>query len=332
MLSVVNVLNFNVSFRAGQANQSFRGGSPNRNAQPSLADLEFPPPPSDLPPPPEEYDSEIIEEVIKNSPLLNRKVESKVETEISAEEAGSRFGISLRHREPSTDSCSSAKSKNDIENNLISPNCETKSSVSIESDVPNIGSPLEPLPPPPSFPSSNEEDQPKTLSMKEMLELKLVAEIKERADSKSKNSKEPSPNESLNLTSITHDPISQLVSELSETMNIEKKSTKIENEVKPLKSNLKKVEVKVKKDEIINNTTSGVIDFKSRLRKVENDKDKKTENKNDETNNENKESTNNDIEKIIVTDVETEREGNKRESTASSDSGKSIFLITYTLL
>lgn len=45
------------TFRVGQA--AFRGGSPSRaQPPPSLADLEFPPPPTDLPPPPEEFDGD----------------------------------------------------------------------------------------------------------------------------------------------------------------------------------------------------------------------------------------------------------------------------------
>lgn len=61
----------------------------NRAAPPSLADLEFPPPP-----PPEELE---CEDVTNLRP--------------SAEEASFRFGVNLRHREPSTDSCASAKSE-----------------------------------------------------------------------------------------------------------------------------------------------------------------------------------------------------------------------------
>ncbi|XP_023725314.1 tyrosine-protein kinase Abl isoform X3 [Cryptotermes secundus] len=45
------------TFRTAPNTSSFRGGSPSRVLQPSLADLEFPPPPADLPPPPEEFDS-----------------------------------------------------------------------------------------------------------------------------------------------------------------------------------------------------------------------------------------------------------------------------------
>lgn len=61
----------------------------NRAVPPSLADLEFPPPP-----PPEELE---CEDVTNLQP--------------STEEASFRFGVNLRHREPSTDSCNSAKSE-----------------------------------------------------------------------------------------------------------------------------------------------------------------------------------------------------------------------------
>lgn len=50
------------SFKTTQ-NSTFRGGSPSRSIQPTLADLEFPPPPTDLPPPPEEFDSPGIDQV-----------------------------------------------------------------------------------------------------------------------------------------------------------------------------------------------------------------------------------------------------------------------------
>lgn len=61
----------------------------NRAAQPCIADFEFPPPP-----PPEELE---CEDVTNLRP--------------STEEASFRFGVNLRHREPSTDSCNSAKSE-----------------------------------------------------------------------------------------------------------------------------------------------------------------------------------------------------------------------------
>lgn len=279
----------NITLKTFRVNQSsFRGGSPSRTTQPTLADLEFPPPPTDLPPP-EEFSEE-------NNINENQ---TEIKTELSVEEAGTRFGISLRHREPSSDSCSSAKSKN-----------ENSPEKSPNSEQPNLESSLDSLPPPPS---SNEEEEPKNdlfknTNMKEMLELKLVAEIKERADQKTKNPKETSPNEPLTLTSVNNDPLLQLVSELSETMNIENIVSK--KETISYKTQLKKVDPPIKrpKEEIIN-SSSGVIDFKSRLRKIDNVTEKKTDKEIEE-------------EKTIENETET----NKRESTASSDSSSNLKL------
>uniref|UniRef100_A0A6B2EE57 Tyrosine-protein kinase n=1 Tax=Phlebotomus kandelakii TaxID=1109342 RepID=A0A6B2EE57_9DIPT len=98
---------------------SFRGavsGSPKRSFQPTLADLEFPPPPLDLPPPPEEFESPDVEmEVLPVRETTAGITQSQIltpsydvsNTEPSVEEASSRFGVSLRKREPSTDSCNS---------------------------------------------------------------------------------------------------------------------------------------------------------------------------------------------------------------------------------
>lgn len=335
----------------GKTQNAFRGCSPSRATQPSLADLEFPPPPSDLPPPPEEFDGDF--EIIRNeerSPLFIHKSVDDIDgvrnSDNFSEEVSSRFGINLRHREPSTDSCSSAKSNKEDKDvpvpsslSLTSPSVETKSPMSVDSDVPVIGSPLKPLPPPPSFPEiidddklEDDEKQSKlfknvNLSMKEMLELKLVAEIKERADQKVKNSKEPSPNEQFNISSVGHDPLAQLVSELSETMNIEnlnsgiKKTSqnqiKSENEAVAYKSQLKKVDPPIKRPtnkEETNNPTSAIIDFKSRLRKVDSGPEKKTEKEQEE-----------EVERnIVIVDTEHSLESNKRESTASSDSSSNL--------
>lgn len=153
--------------------------------------------------------------------------------------------------------------------------------------------------------------------MKEM-ELKLVAEIKERADQKGKNIKESPLEPLLAVSGISHDPVAQLVTELSQSLNIEKDIDKnlirknsqgnISTTTKPVDSNgvilvtqLKKVDTKKPISKERNeNDSSIIIDFKSRLRKVENEK--KSEdglNKNEDN----------------------ETEANKRESTASSDSG-----------
>lgn len=231
---------------------SFRGtsGSPKRAINPSLADLEFPPPPLDLPPPPEEFEV-ADDEMSSTSRLPNQMSQSMApsndvsNTEPSVEEASSRFGVSLRKREPSTDSCSS----------LGSPG------------------PTEPA---------------ETTSVKEKLEMKLVAEIKERAD------KKPSI-DAVSMVSnnkTTVDPVSQLVSELAETMNLPKstsdkknagnlsaKSTTDKEMVQPsnsFKAQLKKVEPKKILSTPPKEESNSIIDFKSRLRKVENNNENDT--------------------------------------------------------
>ncbi|GAB0096216.1 Tyrosine-protein kinase [Sergentomyia squamirostris] len=222
---------------------SFRGaisGSPKRSFQPTLADLEFPPPPLDLPPPPEEFETPPMEiDVLppREAPPATGITQSQIltpsydvsNTEPSVEEASSRFGVSLRKREPSTDSC----------NSLGSPATAT---------VDAIGDG----------------------GVKEKLEMKLVAEIKERAsEQQQKVPKLPSDK--------GVDPVSLLVNELAESMNqgrVDMKKLPPKPVVEPnhttFKSQLKKVEPKKvlgeKKDEAI-------IDFKSRLRKVETDVD-----------------------------------------------------------
>lgn len=223
---------------------SFRGtsGSPKRAINPSLADLEFPPPPLDLPPPPEEFEA-ADDDISSTSRLPNLMSQSIApsndvsNTEPSVEEASSRFGVSLRKREPSTDSCSS------------------------------LGSP-------------GPTELPETASVKEKLEMKLVAEIKERAD------KKPSIDVvSLVSNNKSVDPVAQLVSELAETMNLPKivadKKTAVNLPAKSndkdmnqptnsFKAQLKKVEPKKILSTPPKEESSSIIDFKSRLRKVEN--------------------------------------------------------------
>ncbi|XP_023030325.2 tyrosine-protein kinase Abl isoform X2 [Leptinotarsa decemlineata] len=347
------------SFKVSQ-NNSFRGGSPSRSVQPTLADLEFPPPPTDLPPPPEEFDGSGIDQVdcstsimtssqelrkriIPISPLTTKKITREPEntegTDVSTlqpsvKEASSRFGVSLKKREPSTDSCNSAKEQKEegkekspqrTSLSLTSPSHDGKSPMSIDSDVPVVGSPLEPMPPPPNLcendaePLEASEDNKTSkvfknkLVMKEM-ELKLVAEIKESQNLKEKNLKESPVEPLLAVSGISHDPVAQLVTELSQSLNLDKDSDKnvvrknsqgtittkpSENNGVTYVSQLKKIDLKKPTTkEKPENDSSMIIDFKSRLRKVESDK------KTDDNRNE-----------------DNETEVNKRESTASSDSG-----------
>ncbi|XP_019864822.1 tyrosine-protein kinase Abl isoform X2 [Aethina tumida] len=341
----------------GVQNSSFRGGSPNRSIQPTLADLEFPPPPTDLPPPPEEFDAadsimthsaEHKKKIFPVSPLTTKKISrdqnangaGDVSTlQPSVEEASSRFGVSLKKRETTTTTSTTdnGKDKEDKEKSpqrtslsLTSPSQDGKSPMSVDSDVPLVGSPLEPLPPPPTLSENHDEDGDEKenrndsddnkskvfKNIKREMELKLVAEIKEKADQKQcKNPKESPLDTLLAVSGISHDPVAQLVSELSQALHVEKEPEKKEEKDKNLVrkgsqgnivpltskntdnngvtfvSQLKKAATKEKPDV---NETPLIIDFKSRLRKVENS-DKKEE--------------------------DNEVETNKRESTASSDSG-----------
>lgn len=166
------------SFKVSQ-NSTFRGGSPSRSLQPTLADLEFPPPP-DLPPPPEEFDSVSFDQIdcsvalMTSSQELKKKVsalavtkklttresESVESSDISTlqpsvEEASSRFGVSLKKREPYADTFAikdckeerKEKSPQCMSLTLTSPSHDGKSPMSIDSDVPVLGSPLDHFPP-----------------------------------------------------------------------------------------------------------------------------------------------------------------------------------------
>lgn len=153
-----------------------------------------------------------------------------------------------------------------------------------------------PLPPPPP----PEEDLPP--ANYKMLELKLVTEIKESADRKGRHQHSPPP--AAQHISIG-DPVARLVSELSQSLNLEcarvdnhkiveeressdvtpipcldskfinktelGNTSKIENTKNTYKSQLKKVEPQKKalgaKSE--RESTGSIVDFKSRLRKVD---------------------------------------------------------------
>jgi len=301
--------------------RTFRTNSPSRAHQPSLADLEFPPPPSDLPPPPEEFDNDrpftpelppppsgkLAAQHATPSPERRRKMvpspravrktnldrkEVKKGSSIDVEEqpedvanlapsvveASSRFGVSLRHREPSTDSCSSAKSGERKQRPPSPPNRVTS---------PSQGSDLESVSPGNSNKSSdNPEENNKVFrnntGVKEFMELKLASEIKEKADSKYGKPREISPVETSNMI---NDPALQLVAELGESMRATKESSPPERSGKlpgdtksgfrkvtpasenstaaSFKAQLKKFDSKKKEGE-----SENPINFKSRLRKV----------------------------------------------------------------
>ena len=379
------------SFRTFQATpntSSFRGGSPSRVLQPSLADLEFPPPPADLPPPPEEFDSlndgppltpepppplntaspspekrrlwtgppgskpsgvatsphslrklghsssldqpssrwtaqgdgtdpdrsvmpEQQSDPDKDSPGSSHTGDVR-NTEPSVEEASSRFGVSLRHREPSTDSCSSAKSAGDLDDSaalqhgagrrsskgrprdrppspprssrsLTSPSLETRSPMSPSSDlVPTLYSPSELVAESSALPLQStlgsetigpSSEEKKTIvnskvsksvipGMKEMLELKLVAEIKERADLKfGRTAVKESPVSDAVDSASSLDPALQLVSELSEGFQY----------CDSIKRDLKELTPDTPTNKVFSDPNKGAtspLDFKANLRRV----------------------------------------------------------------
>uniref|UniRef100_A0A182JPV8 F-actin binding domain-containing protein n=1 Tax=Anopheles christyi TaxID=43041 RepID=A0A182JPV8_9DIPT len=172
---------------------SFRGSvgnnSPKRAGQPTLADLEFPPPPVDLPPPPEEFDMPLDQRGGGGASMLEKSIAPSNDvrnTEPSVEEASSRFGVSLRKREPSTDSCSSLGSPADAMINTM-------------------GDPSSlPIPPPPPA---------KDLKA----DMKRITNVPKCLQGDAAGGKK-----SVGPLHGTSDPASQLVSELAESMHLPK--------------------------------------------------------------------------------------------------------------
>ncbi|XP_063632988.1 tyrosine-protein kinase Abl isoform X1 [Cydia splendana] len=205
-----------------------------------------------------------------------------------------------------------------------------------------------PPPPPPDAEDDQEEEKSHKQTMKEMLELKLVAEIKERADKKKHKLKDSPPPNDLVMQTSFGDPVTRLVSELSESLNMEalKKSDKKEQPkdketVSPIdlkaglrktsynniqktdekptdfKSQLKKVDKKVAAKE---EESRSIIDFKSRLRKV----DSSTPATNGTKNSPDQDSKKSDERKSDSGSLETEEE-DKRRSTGSISSLKKLW-------
>ncbi|XP_030385258.1 tyrosine-protein kinase Abl isoform X6 [Scaptodrosophila lebanonensis] len=220
------------SFRATNS-----ANSPKRSIQqPALANLEFPPPP-----PPEEFEAappaaECAAQALQlhlQAALPNSSSNDVSNTAPSVEEASSRFGVSLRKREPSTDSCSS------------------------------LGTPPDAAP-------------EKSFNLKE----KLITEIKDRGNLNNKEST------SMSNGSSSVDPVSLLVTELAESMNLPKQQQqKLPPKSSPayeanqtngnssgtFKTQLKKVEPKKlgTSGQKTEQPKSIIIDYKAHLRKVE---------------------------------------------------------------
>lgn len=238
----------------------------NRVVQPSLADLEFPPPP-----PPEDLDN----------------------IQPSVEEASYRFGVSLRHREPSTDSCSSAKSEPTRAPSKGSrpqdrppsppsqtPSQETKSPPSEEqppSPPPSPKETKEESPPPENedsgdkMPPSNSKLIKNVLPnmMKEMLELKLVAEMKEKVNGQGKESplNELPSNENNSNNMDNQTPGVDFKANLRKVSTVSDSSSG--KQESSIKAQLKKFEMKRDVDDKTNAANVGIVDLKSRLRKVD---------------------------------------------------------------
>lgn len=253
------------SFRAaGSSSSPKRSGSgvasAGPGAQPALANLEFPPPPLDLPPPPEEFEGgappppppaaesavqaiqqHLHAQLHSNNGNINGNANATANpngngnnnndsshndvsnTAPSVEEASSRFGVSLRKREPSTDSCSS------------------------------LGSPPEDL--------------------KEKLITEIKAAGKESAAA-------PLANGSGSGSVAAVDPVSLLVTELAESMNLPKqqqqqqKLTNGNGQTGGFKPQLKKVDTKKMSPPTAKaEPASNIIDFKAHLRRVDKEKE-----------------------------------------------------------
>lgn len=303
------------TFRAANTS-TFRTASPSRSVQPTLADLEFPPPP-DLPPPPANEtfnscdqcdlpppcDGLVTTASAKcggGSPVTVKKEwKSKSDeprdssssdvrnVEPSVKEASSRFGVNLRRRDT-------------VETMKADAKVPQKKDSRTDDDLSPDEVPLPPPPPPPMIIETTDSFNSKP-GMKEMLELKLINEIKQGADvNKQQMASTKKSGNSVNL-----DPASQLVSELCANFSMDKvvqneyaiavlktndnfdkesPQQQLDRSQKPLASPItdsgltSNVSFKLKKVEKKGGTASTqkedspdaqIIDFKARLRKID---------------------------------------------------------------
>ena len=248
---------------------TFRTASPSRPLQPTLADLEFPPPPpldlSPLPnesfnvseqfdlPPPMMISPNSNSSHIKNlgSPIGMRKVKDwkfKEESsedqeerntdvrnpEPSVKEASSRFGVSLRRRDAGIETGSksdekTSKTSDQTRQRTIDTNLETRMNSVTQQTSPPEESPPPPPPPPPPIIGSGIDAFNSKPGMKEMLELKLINEIKQSSDMKQNNTLKK-VSSSNNIASAPLDPASQLLSELCATFSMDSNKQPIQSE------------------------------------------------------------------------------------------------------
>ncbi|XP_050683432.1 tyrosine-protein kinase Abl isoform X2 [Leptidea sinapis] len=164
-------------------------------------------------------------------------------------------------------------------------------------DLPPPPEDTQPIPPPPPpdccrdtgtdtgdrLVVNESEEKPAKQIMKEMLELKLVAEIKERADKKKQKLTESPPlNEAIEMHTSFGDPVTRLVSELSESLNMEalRKTEKKNDAAKyidsketvsaiDLKASLRRTSFNNNVEKKIGAECKTNTDFKSQLKKVD---------------------------------------------------------------
>ena len=364
---------------------TFRTASPSRPIQPTLADLEFPPPPPldlsplpnesfnineqfDIPPPMMVSPSDNCSH-IKNlgSPIGMRKVKDwKFKEELSEDqeeqnsdvrnpepsvkEASSRFGVNLRRREAATETMKSdekgSKALEHLRQRTRDTGLEMRMNSVTQQTSPPEESPPPPPPPPPPLTDSSVDAFNSKPGMKEMLELKLINEIKQSSDMKHNNTLKK-VSSSNNVASAPLDPASQLLSELCATFSMDSNKHTVQSEyaianlhpdsgshldqdkgnkepihaVSPIAEGilnpsnpgfkLKKVDKRPQKEE---STDSQIIDFKARLRKIDADKSSEEKNKKEDGSN-----IGESLESIV------DEQDDKRRSTGSISSLKKLW-------
>jgi abelson tyrosine-protein kinase 1 len=250
----------------------------------TLHDLEFPPPPMDLPPPPESPRRLSGTPPPPPKPSPSPRTKRRVGPEFANKEnLPERLGrASRRHREASSDSCESGRSFEAAAAFQAVP----KSPVSPLSENRTLGSPaVGSLSSPgsggdaPAAAHSSDAIRP---YKKSDMELKLLNEIRERADVKKSPVKEAPPGRGATAASATasagsSSPAAMLVSELFESIKAKNHKVGIPEKVVEaavpveidFKANLRKVSKTVSDDSAEKLSKSSVqqIDFKSQLKK-----------------------------------------------------------------
>lgn len=208
---------------------------------PNLADLEFPPPP-----PPEDLDHE--------------------------EMSTFRFGVSLRHREPSTDSCNSAKSeparlKCARKDKILTEHHHNKTTIEPSPVMPKKNIALD------VSPSSDEDSNTRDIKslvpdiMKEMMELKQHSvNVSEKKTTSIGNSKDEQQQRSLSPVdfktslrkAISKDDRDRDNLQHHYTQQSQPQLQRIDTNIAEIKSQLKKVKIDDRKDNGNENNTAAI--------------------------------------------------------------------------